>query len=345
MPMPRCSGGTCNPGLRDDAIRQQDLAALHGLEAREAAQHRGLAAAGGSEQAADASGLQHEVHAADDAMLAIGMLQRTDADGSGHRARLARHPRAERRRLLRGEAGGPALAQRLDLRGHLVADEHLRLRRRRVTGVALALGHERLRLLERRFERVALREPLVEERVAEERGRRPAAAAERRAVLPRIGDDHRVLVLQRRDEAARIARRDDDDAPLDLRVVQQLLQPGGRELDERQRRLLGKEPVVGRAAAGEIDHHDIVLGVDDRTDLVQRLAEVGHRRERHGQQRLRIVDQHHRASVRAPAAVHRRLRGLRIARDTRRSGRRARSRRSRGRSARDARPRGSPARG
>ena len=68
----------------------------------------------------------------------------------------------------------------------------------------------------------------------------------------------------------------------------------------------------GVAAAGEVQHHDVVFRVDDRADLVQRLAQVGHGREGHGQQRLRIVDQHHRASVGPPAAVHRRLRGLRI---------------------------------
>ena len=138
--------------LRHDAFRQQDLPALHRLEAREAAQHRRLAAAGGSEQAADAPRLQHEVHAADDAMLAIRMLQRSDADGSGHRARLARQPRRDGGAFCAVSPVAPRLRSVLIFVGHRVADEHLRLRRRCVVGVALALGHERLRLLERACE-------------------------------------------------------------------------------------------------------------------------------------------------------------------------------------------------
>ncbi len=121
-----------------------------------------------------------------------------------------------------------------------------------------------------------------------------------------------MVVLQRLNESARIARRHDDDPPFDACVVQQLPQARRRQLDERQRRQVGAQVVLAAAVACKVDHHDVVFDVDRGADLVQRLAQVGDRRERRRQQRLRIVDEQHGAPGRVPALVHHVLRGLDI---------------------------------
>ncbi len=77
-------GRHANRGAGDDAAAEGDRAALHRLEAGEAAQHRGLAAAGGAEQAADDAGCEREAHPAHDRLRAVRVRKIDDVDGSGH---------------------------------------------------------------------------------------------------------------------------------------------------------------------------------------------------------------------------------------------------------------------
>ena len=198
----------------------------------------------------------------------------------------------------------PLDAQRLQLLRHLRTDPHLRLRRRRVALFAFALVDTFLGNFECAGNRVRRRHAFLEERLAEERRVAAVAATERDAVRARGRDDDRVVVLQRLDVAARIARRYDDDPPLDAGVVQHLPQTRGGELDERERRLRRREMEVARTVAREVDHHHVVIGVDRAADLVQRLAQVRDRRERRRQERLRIVDEDDRPPLGAPLLVH-----------------------------------------
>lgn len=55
----------------DDAV-QLDAPRLHALEAGDGAQHRGLAAPEQAQQAADVTGLEHEIDGMNDFGLAIG---------------------------------------------------------------------------------------------------------------------------------------------------------------------------------------------------------------------------------------------------------------------------------
>ena len=309
--MLRRSGHHLHRRTRHDAVGEPDLAGQHRLEPGEAAQHRGLAAARRPEQAADAARFEREVHAPDDLVRAIRVLERADGDGGGHaRGRRPVQPARERHGAARGGAAGAALAQRLHLVGHRLADEDLRIRRRRVAFAALALADADLGQLERGVDAVGLREALLKERLAEERGRAVVLAAERRAIGLRRRHDHRVVVLQRPDEATGVAGGHDDDPPLDPGIVQQLLQSGGREFHQRQRPLVGRKLVIRAAVAHEVQHHHVVFGIDDRADLVQRLAQVGDGGEGSGEERPRIVEQHHRPAVGAPARIHHLLRRL-----------------------------------
>ncbi len=123
------------------------------------------------------------------------------------------------------------------------------------------------------------------------------AAAERGAIRRRRRHDQRVFILQRLDVAARIAGRHDDDAPLDAGFVEHLAQHLRRKLVQLQRRKLGSEPIVAAAVAFQEDQHHVVVAIDRRADLVQRLAQIADGRQRRVEHRTWIVDQRYRAAI------------------------------------------------
>ena len=82
---------------------------------------------------------------------------------------------------------------------------------------------------------IGLVEGVGEKRLAEPRNVGIGTAAERGAVFACGGDDHRRRIFQRVDEAARIARRDDDDFPADRCLGQRFGEIFRRDLVQRQR--------------------------------------------------------------------------------------------------------------
>ena len=58
-----------------------------------------------------------------------------------------------------------------------------------------------------------------------------------------------------------------------------------------------------RAVTLQIQHHDVVVGIDGAADLLERGAQVAHRGQRLVEHRARIVDQHDRAPVGVEAIV------------------------------------------
>jgi hypothetical protein len=77
-------GGRHSAGRRNHVAGQSDAAGGDGLEAGNAAQHRGLAAPGGTEQAADLPFGKREVQAAHDAVCAVSVLESADVDRGCH---------------------------------------------------------------------------------------------------------------------------------------------------------------------------------------------------------------------------------------------------------------------
>ena len=78
MPMRRFSGGSITPAPETTLPLEADLAGLHALEAGDAAQHRGLAAAAWPEQAADDAAGDREGHSAHHLVIAVGVSQVLD---------------------------------------------------------------------------------------------------------------------------------------------------------------------------------------------------------------------------------------------------------------------------
>ena len=171
------------------------------LEAGEAAQHRRLAAARRAEQAADLALGQREVEAAHDGVRAVGVLELADVDRGCHgrectRASVARaacdgcvRRCAARRAACRGRAPSacrPSPGRRRSADWTAAAS-----RRPRALGHALAARPRTPASSES-----DLREPLLEQRLAEDRRVAAVAAAERRAVRCRRGEHQRVVVLR-----------------------------------------------------------------------------------------------------------------------------------------------------
>ena len=74
----------------------------------------------------------------------------------------------------------------------------------------------------------------------------------------------------------------------------------------------GYQSMIASAVAFEVDHHDIVVGVDRRADFVEGRAQVADRRQRLVQHRARIVDQYDRTSVGIEAVVEQVARDLHV---------------------------------
>ena len=198
------------------------------LEAGDAAQHRGLAAAGGTEQAADRARRRGEAHAAHDRRCAVGVLEAFDVDRSRH---------------------GPIVTWRLSVDGRCRV--HLRGRRLR-RAAARAARRSRCRRAGRAPGRVArersprgsnaagsgvapierLREQRLAERAPARRlSRQPAARSPRPAAAISRSDRPRA---PRR--TAVDAGGDDDHPPADSRLPEQMRQSRARELDQSERR-------------------------------------------------------------------------------------------------------------
>jgi hypothetical protein len=173
-----------------------------------------------------------------------------------------------------GPARGTAAIELLELVRHRRAHEDLRIRRRREGARLLALDDLPPRGLERGQQRIGVREPVLEQGFAEERRRAAVAATERRTIRIRRGENERVVVPQCFDEAAGIARGDHDDAPFDAGAVEESPEGGRSERRQFERRQRDFEHMPAAAVARQVDHHDVLLGVDGRADLVQRLAQV-----------------------------------------------------------------------
>src|SRR5262249_16316134 len=77
-----------------------------------------------------------------------------------------------------------------------------------------------------------------------------------------------------------------------------------------ERRQQYAQHMIATAVTREINHHDVLLGVDRRTDLVQRLAQIGYRGGGNLEQRSRIVDERDRPAFAAPSIIHHLLRSL-----------------------------------
>ena len=227
MPMPRRSGRHLQPGLRHDAIGRARISPP--CTGSKPARQRStvvLPQPGRPEQAADAARLRARSPCRGRPVRAIGVLERADANGGGHRRDRAGQPAAQRH--------GAAARSRRRRRACAASSACRPSRRRRRSADSTAARSPRsrsrsptrdLRHLERGVERVGLREPLLEERLAEER---------RTALRPSQPNDVRsacdaVMIsvwssCSGADEAAGVARGHDDDPPLDAGVVEQLLQ-------------------------------------------------------------------------------------------------------------------------
>src|SRR6267142_2084422 len=125
----------------------------------------------------------------------------------------------------------------------------------------LLLAHGGLRHLECPDERARARQRIAEIGFAEVREVAARLAAEGGPVRGRGGDHDAVVVAQRLDEAAGIAGRDHDHAPLDARVLQHAAEGGRRERGEIERRLHRREPVVAIAVRGEEEKHHVLVAV------------------------------------------------------------------------------------
>ncbi len=159
--------------------------------------------------------------------------------------------------------------------------------------------------LERFLQRFRVRERVVEER------RSYSRRVERTRATDGVGrrEHDRRLRFERLDEAVCPARRHDDDAPDDPRLVEQRAQHGRRERHELERRQHADERTVAVGRTGQVEHHDILARIDRSRDLLQRLAQVGDGRHRRVEQRRRAVEEDKRAVGRLPALVHDVLRG------------------------------------
>ena len=161
----------------------------------------------------------------------------------------------------------------------------------------LALGDDLLRIVERLQERVLETQRVLEKRVAEVCCGALGATAKRGAIGRRRRHDQRAVVLERLDESARIARRDDDDPPFDSRIVEHRFELLRRKCIELERRKLDAELVILTAVTGQIHHHDVLVGIDNVADFGKRSAQIADRGERRLEHRVRVVYEHDRAAI------------------------------------------------
>ena len=143
---------------------------------------------------------------------------------------------------------------------------------------------------------------LVEIRAAEIGEVVLVAAAEGNAVRPCRGDDQRRVGLQRLDEAAGIARRDHDDAPFDLRLVEHLAQALGAQVVEMQRREIDRQHAA-RAVRCEVEEQHVLVGVHARGNLVERRQQVVRAGQGLASGRRPVVHEIERAAARVEAVV------------------------------------------
>ena len=120
--------------------------------------------------------------------------------------------------------------------------------------------------------------------------------AEGAAVGARGRHDERVVVLQRRDEAAGEAGRDDDDLVLDLGQLQQGGQLAGLDIAQSEARERDIED-AGIAVRGQEQDQHVLLAVHDLGHAAQRLVEVGDAEERRLLDRARVIDEQDRAAL------------------------------------------------
>ena len=195
------------------------VAAAHRLEAREAAQHRRLAAARGPEQAADAARGAARTTAAHDAMRAVRVLELDDFDRGGHPRESTRAVATRLRDVLLRAAAAALRSSRASppCAGPM---QHLRIRRRRHALGALAPPTPACAASNAPASASDFASPSWKNASPKNVAVAADAAAERRAVRLRGGDHERVVVRERVDEAAGVARGDDDDPPADAGVVE-----------------------------------------------------------------------------------------------------------------------------
>ena len=123
------------------------------------------------------------------------------------------------------------------------------------------------------------------------------AAAERGAVFARGRDDHRRIVAQRIDEAAGIARVDDDDFPADAGLrLQRIGEIVRLDLVERQRIEIDKELVIVRSVRRDVEQQQVFGRIHFLRDVVERPGQVGQRRQRPRLDRRRVVFEHEHAA-------------------------------------------------
>ena len=152
-------------------------------------------------------------------------------------------------------------------------------------------------------ERIFEAKRVLEQRIGKIGGVAFGATAEGRAVGGRRGKDQRELVLKRLDVAAGIARRHDDNAPLDGGLIKYCAQRLGSELLELQRRKLRRQTVIAPTVALEVDHHHVVVAIDGGTDLLQCRPQIGDRGHGLMQHRPRIIEQHDGSALGVEALV------------------------------------------
>src|ERR1700726_1402504 len=184
----------------------------------------------------------------------------------------------------------PSAAQVLELRLDLRAEIRLRIRGSLVFAM-LTLGDGLLCRLEGSAQRLGPRQRISIEGLAEIGEIAVVGAAEGGSVLGRSGDDDGLWIAQGVDEAAGITRGNQDDAPLNSRLAQRLLEILGREAGERKPGIGHRYAGFLRTMRGDGEKKHILAGIHALGKTLQCVVQCRHARQRRTPKITLVVDQ------------------------------------------------------
>ncbi len=155
----------------------------------------------------------------------------------------------------------------------------------------LAQGERLLRRLEGAAQRRRRRQSIPVECLAEVRQITVVGTAEGGPVGGGRGEDDGARIFQGVDEASRITGGDDDHPPLDARLVEDIRQVGGREVDERKPGIRhGDDRIRGTVRRNGQEQH-VPVQIHAGGETLKRVVETGHAGQRRAVEMPHVVDQ------------------------------------------------------